>query len=198
MRGSDGAAASRPDSARLRWLAIVIAIMAVLTAGWPLLSLAVTDQDRLAANSKLVVGPGHSNSAVVRVGPGWLLHPGESNPHLAYSLQRGPADMSIAYVTLVNNRQVSDLWAGLREVVQIRHPGASLSAPIPVVSIHGAKGNLGVVRAPDLVGTAAVFAGPSRLFAIEMVVVAPKGTARLNLVAAQRIVRSLLFPATVR
>jgi hypothetical protein len=196
MRGSGGAAATALlGSARLRWLAVIIAVMAVLTAGWPLLNRVVSDHQRLAARSRLTIGPGRRNSAIVTVGPGWTLRPGETNPRMVYILARGPVKMSIAYATLVNNRQVGDLWAGLREVVQISHPGATLSAPAPVRTTHGYAGDIGVVKAPGLEGTVSVFAGPSRQFAIEMVVEAPNASARLNLLAAQHIIRSLVFPA---
>jgi hypothetical protein len=179
---------------RLRWLVIIIAVMALLTAGWPLLNRAVANHQRLAAGSKLVVGPGKKNSAVVTVGPGWLLQPGETNPRLVYLLQRGPATLTIAYASLVNNRQVDDLWAGMRQVVALRHPGATLSPPLPIRTVHGYEGDFGLVQAPRMVGTAAVFAGPSRRYAVEMLMVIPRGTPRLSLLAAQRIMRSVLFP----
>ena len=195
MHGSGGAAAAFRGSTRLRWLAVIIAVMAVLTAGWPLLSRVVSDHRLLAANTRLSLGPSHQNSAIVTVGPGWTMQSGETNPRLIYHLDRGGVHLSIAYATLINNRQVGDLWAGLREVVQVNHPGATLSKPVEVRTMHGSAGELGVVRARDLVGTASVFAGPSRRFAIEMVIEAPNRSARLNLLAAQRIMRSLVFPA---
>jgi hypothetical protein len=194
MRGSGGAAAALRGSARLRWLVIVIAIMAVLTAGWPLLNRAVTDRQRLAANSRLVVGPSEKNSATVTVGPGWQLRAGETNPRLMYLLQRGPAMMTIAYASLVNNRQVSDLWAGMREVVEFHHPGATLSGPLPIRSVHGATGEFGRIKGLDMVGTAAVFAGPSHRYAVEMLIVIPRGSPQRNLLAARRIMLSVLFP----
>jgi hypothetical protein len=195
LNGSGGAAAAFRGSTRLRWLAVIIVVMAVLTAGWPLLNRVVSDHQRLAANTKLNLGPSHQNSASVTVGPGWTLQAGETNPRLIYYLDRGVVHLSIAYATLINNRQVDDLWAGLRAVIQINHPGATLSKPVEIRTSHGYAGDVGVVRAPDLVGSASVFAGPSRQFAIEMVVEAPKLSARLNLLAAQRIMRSLVFPA---
>jgi len=198
LHGSGGAAAALPGSVRLRWLVIIVTVMALLTAGWPLLSRIVADHHRLAARSKLVLGPSHKNSAIVTVGPGWQLRPGETNPRLIYRLQRGQARMTIAYATLLNNRQVDDLWAGMQEVVQVRQPGAALSRPVRIRSVHGSTGDFGLVRGPNLEGTAAVFAGPSRRFAIEMMIVAPKRSARANLIAAQRIMRSVLFPAAAR
>ncbi len=195
MHGSGGAAAAFRGSTRLRWLAVIIAVMAVLTAGWPLLSRVVSDHQRLAAHTRLSLGPSHKNSATVTVGPGWTMQSGETNPRLIYHLDRGRVHLSIAYATLINNRQVGGLWAGLREVVRINHPGATLSNPVQIRTTHGYAGEVGVVRARDLVGTASVFAGPSRRFAIEMVVEAPNRSARLNLLAAQRIMRSLVFPA---
>jgi hypothetical protein len=195
LHGRGGAAAAFRGSTRLRWLAVIIAVMAVLTAGWPLLNRVVSDHQRLAPNSKLSLGPSRQNSAIVTVGPGWVLRAGETNPRLIYHLNRGTVHLSISYATLINNRQVGDLWAGLREVIQVQHPGATLSKPVEIRTVHGYAGNVGIVRAPDVVGTASVFAGPSRQFAIEMVVEAPVRSARLNLLAAQRIMRSLVFPA---
>lgn len=195
MHGSGGAAAAFRGSTRLRWLAVIIAVMAVLTAGWPLLSRVVSDHQRLAANTRLSLGPSRHNSATVTVGPGWTMQSGETNPRLIYHLDRGLVHLSIAYATLINNHQVGDLWTGLREVVRINHPGATLSNPVQIRTLHGSAGDVGVVRARNLVGTASVFAGPSRRFAIEMVVEAPKRSARLNLLAAQRIMLSLVFTA---
>lgn len=196
MHGSGGAAAAFRGSTRLRWLAVIIAVMAVLTAGWPLLNRVVSDHNRLAANTRLKIGPSRKASAIVTVGPGWVLRAGETNPRLIYHLDRGVVHLSIAYATLLNNTRVDNLWTGLREVVQIDHPGATLSRPIRIRTIHGAAGDIGVVQASDLVGTASVFAGPSRRFAIEMVIEeAPNRSARLNLLAAQHIMRSLVFPA---
>lgn len=199
MHGSGGAAgAALRGSARLRWLAVIIAVMAVLTAGWPLLNHVVSDRQRLAARTRLTLGPSRKNSAVVTIGPGWVMQPGESNPRLAYVLKRGQVQIAIAYATLINNRQVDDLWAGLRDVVQVSHPGATLSAPRLIRTMHGSSGDFGIVRGPDLVGTASAFAGPSRRFAIEMIVETPRRSAQLNLLAAQRIMLSLLFPPARR
>jgi hypothetical protein len=200
LDGSGGAAAAFRGSAdrgstRLRWLAVIIAVMAVLTAGWPLVNRAVSDHRRLAANTKLSLGPSRRTAAVVTVGPGWVMRPGESNPRLVYHLDRGAVHLSIAYATLINDRQLDDLWSGLRTVIQVNHPGATLSRPIEIRTRHGTEGDFGLVRGPDLEGTASVFAGPSRQFAVEMVVEAPQQSARLNLLAAQRIMRSLVFPA---
>jgi hypothetical protein len=169
--------------------------MAVLTAGWPLLNRIVSDHQRLAAHSRLVIGPGRKNSAIVTVGPGWTLRAGETNPRMVYLLSRGKVSLSIAYAALVSGRQVDELWAGLREVVQISHPGATLSAPVRVRTTHGYAGDVGLVKGPGLAGTASVFAGPSRKYAIEMIISAPESSARLNLVAAQRVMRSLIFPS---
>jgi hypothetical protein len=198
MHGSGGAAATPRDTARFRWLVIVVAIMAVLTAGWPLINLAVSDNRRITANTRLMVGPSHRDSAQVTVGPGWLMQSAQSNPHMAYSLRRGPVTVSIAYVYLLSRGEARDLYSGMREVIQISHPGATMSAPRQITSARGFKGSAGVVTSSRMAGTAAVFAYPSREFAIEMVVLAPRRTALANLIAAQRIVHSLIFPAAPR
>jgi hypothetical protein len=198
MHGSGGAAATPQNTARFRWLVIVVAIMALLTAGWPLINLVVSDNRRITANTRLTVGPSHRDSAQVTIGPGWLMQSAQSNPHEAYSLRRGGVTMSIAYVYLFDRDETGDLWSGMREVIRISHPGATISAPRPITSAHGFKGAAGAVTSPSMAGTAAVYAYPAREFAIEMVIIAPRRTPLANLVAAQRIVRSLLFLAAPR
>jgi hypothetical protein len=195
MHGSGGAAAAPRGTLRLRWLVIVVAIMAVLTAGWPLINLAVSDNSRIAANSKLYVGPSHKNSAQVTIGPGWLMQSAQTNPRLAYSLQRGGVTMSIVYVDLLSRSDVGGLWQGMRQILRISRPGTRLSRPVRITSAHGYPGETGIISSRTMRGTAAVFANRPRQFAVEIVVTAPRRTPLGNLVAAQRIVRSVLFAA---
>ena len=89
---------------RLRWLVIVVAVMALLTAGWPLLNIAVANRHPLAAGARLTVGTSPSNSAVVTVGAGWSLLSEQSNPMQGYLLQRGRVELSITHVVLVGRR----------------------------------------------------------------------------------------------
>jgi hypothetical protein len=195
MHGSGTAAATPAGSARIRWLVLVIALMAVLTAGWPLINLAVSNNRRVATNSRLTVGPSHKDSAQVTVGPGWLMQSAQSNPKMAYSLRRGRVIVSIAYVALLSRNDVDDLWRGMRQILQITHPGAGLSTPGRITSAHGLPGDAGLVTGRTMRGTAAVFANRPGQYAVEIVVIAPRATRLANLVAAQRIVRSVLFPA---
>jgi hypothetical protein len=196
MHGSVGAAAAPRGSRRLRELVIVIVIMAVLTAGWPLINLAVSNNRRIAANTKLTVGPSRKDSAQVTMGPGWTMQAAETDPHLEYSLRRGGVMMSIAYIELLSRSDVDGLWRGMGQILRISRPGASLSRAVRITSAHGYPGDTGRITSRTMIGTAAVFANVPRQYAVEMVIVAPRRTPRLNLVAAQRIVRSLLFPAT--
>jgi hypothetical protein len=210
MRDGNRAAAAFPGSARtalpvpgsprkrIRWLIIVVAVMVVLTAGWPLINLAVSDNSRIAANTSLVVGPSSQNSARVTVGPGWSMLSEQSNPHLGYVLRRGGVEVSITYVRLLSHAHAAGLFTGMRQLVRMGHPGAVLSKPTDVTTVNGYEGDLGTVRGASLSGTASVFTDPGRNFAIEMFVFAPLHTVRANLIAAQRIVRSLLFLPAVR
>lgn len=210
MRDGNRGAAALPGSARtarpipgsprkrIRWLLIVVAVMAVLTAGWPLINLAVSDNSRIAANSSLEVGPSSQNAARVTVGPGWSMLSAQSNPHRGYVLQRGGVEVSITYVRLISHDHAAGLFTGMRQLVRMLHPDAELSRPRDVTTVHDYEGDLGTVRGPDLSGTASVFTDSGRNFAIEMFVIAPRRTVRANLIAAQRIVRSLLFLPAAR
>jgi hypothetical protein len=172
--------------------------MALLTAGWPLVNAAVADRQPLADAARLTVGHGAGTSAVVTVGRGWSVLPEQSNPSQGYLLRHGPVELSILRVGLVNQRQVPHLWSGLRQILTVSSPGARLSRPVPFRTAHGLLGLRGVFTTAGKVGTATIVPGPSRRFAIVMLVLAPRGT-RLGMRAAGLlIVRSLRFTAVRR
>jgi hypothetical protein len=190
---SSGVSAALPGRVRARWMLVVIAIMAVLTVGWPLLNLAVSNRQQLAAYTRLTVGTGRNSDGTVTIGPGWTMLSSESDPEQVFAIRRGGVSMTISYVALVNGHQTADLYAGLRKLVQVGHPGATMSGPRPIVTLAGHPGSMGMIRGADLVGMASAFAGPSRLFAIEMVVTAPRTASRENLHATRVIMSTLTF-----
>lgn len=180
---------------RLRWLLIVVAVMAVLTAGWPLLNMAVANRRPLAAGSHLTVGTGPSSSAVITVGPGWSLLSAQSNPMLGYVLQHGQIQLSINHVALVAGNQVPRLWRGLREILALSDPGVRLTRPVLIMRDHKLRAITGAIIGTRLVGSASIVPGPSRQFGIEMIALAPRGTNAARRLLAIMVMRSLRFPA---
>jgi hypothetical protein len=187
-------AAPRSGRTRLLVLVIVVAVMVLLTAGWPLLNLAVSDNRAVAANTRLTVGISHRSSGTVTVGPGWTMQSAQSDPQDSYSLHRGSAEMSLDYVNLISMAQIRHLWDGLRQIEQVYHPGSRLSKPAPITSAGGYRGLAGSLVYKGMAGTAAIFASPSGKFAIEMTVLSPRGTAVAIAAPAIRTIRSLRFP----
>jgi hypothetical protein len=179
---------------RLRWLGIVVAVMALLTAGWPLLNKAVADQHSLAAGSRLTVGASPS-SGVVTVGAGWSLLSAQSNPTQGYLLQRGKLDLSITHVGLVNRAQLPQMWRGLLLILSVSHPGIRLSKPVLITTRHGVHAITGVVTSRRLIGTATIARSPSGNFGIAMVALAPHRTSRALRAAVLRVMVSLMFTA---
>lgn len=198
MRSDTGLPPANPERLRLRGLLIVIGIMAVLTLGWPLLNLAVTNRNPLAPLTTLSIGPGRGDMARFTVGPGWSMHPAETNPRLEYSLQRGALDMSVSYVSLPDGAQGAQAWSGLRQIVQISHPGIILGKPSPITTAQGRKGMIGTISGAGLSGLATIVALPSRGFAIELIAVAPRRAVPANLQATRLVMRSVLFPGGSR
>jgi hypothetical protein len=123
---------SASPRARLRWLLIVVAVMVLLTAGWPLLNGLVADRQKLLAGTSLRVGPSGPDSASVRVGPGWTLQPAETDPRQRYVLRRGAVAVSIDYLSLIGTHraagQAAGVWGGLRRVFQVS-PRCRCAAP---------------------------------------------------------------------
>jgi hypothetical protein len=193
MRSSDPAV-TRSDTLRLRWLSVVLAVMALLTLGWPLINLAVPNRRTLAAGTMLPLGPGKAELARFTVGPGWSMMQSESDPRLDYSLRRGNVDMTVSYVDVIDAAQTAELWAGLRRVIQISNPGVSLGPPSAFRTAQGRRGDEGTLVSRQDTGTAAVVRDASGTFAVEAILLGPRDASRANLAAAHRIIHSLQMP----
>jgi hypothetical protein len=193
MSSKGRGAAPRSGRRRLHLLAVVIGVMVLLTAGWPLLNLVISDNRSVAANAKLTVGVSNHSSGTVTMGPGWTMLSAQSDPQDNYSLVRGPTQMSLDYVPLINSGQIPHLWDGLRRVEEFDHPGATLSEPVPITSAQGYQGQAGVLSYKGLVGTAAIFPSPSGKFAIEMAVLSPPGSSPQVLATITKSISSLRF-----
>lgn len=183
---------------RLRWLAVVVAVMALLTAGWPLLNSAVANRQPLRAGAKVTIGSGRASSATVTVGPGWYVQPAQSNPALRYVLRNGAVVLDIRHVSFADHYQLAVMWRGMRQGLSVTEPGFGLSKPAEFTTASGRLGITGAVSGPLLVGTATIVPGPSREFAIAIVVLAPRRTSRALRAAAREVVLSLRFDAPSR
>ena len=182
--------------ARLRWLLTVVAVMTVLTAGWPLLNSAVSDNLPLAQGAAIRIGAAGAHSAVVRVDRGWSLRPAESNPTQGYLLHRGAATVSIAYVSLASRSQAPRLWDGLRAILRLRSPALKIGEPTVITSRQGRAGLTGAVASRNTAGAATIFVGPSGTFAIRLIVLVPRNArGAAALAATGKLVRSVVFPA---
>ena len=185
---------SHSPRARLRWLLTVVTVMALLTAGWPLVNALVADRQRLPAGASLRVGPSGPNSASVRVGPGWIERPAETDPRQGYLLRRGAVAISIDYESLTGRYRAAGVWAGLRRVFRVSNPGVSLGRPAAVTSGQGRTGLSASATSARRTGAATVFVGPSGTYAIEMVVLAPVSWRPVAAAASLLLIRSLRFP----
>jgi hypothetical protein len=179
----------------LRWLIIVVTVIVVLTVGWPLVSLAVSDDQPVAAGQPLTIGPAGSHSATFTPGPGWAVHSAETNTIERWSLSDGPVDVTVAYVTLVSPSQVGRLWPGLRRTLLLGDASARLGPPAAFTSADGGKGLTGTVTANDWAGQATVFPGPGAGFAIQIVSAGPVQNVAAARAATALVARSLRFPA---
>ncbi len=183
-------------SQRLRGLVVVVAVMAALTAGWPLANLAVSDNQPLAAGKALMIGPNTAHSARFAVGSGWSLRSAQSNPKQNYSLRYGGADLSVTYVTLSGRPSAARLWSGLMDILRVGNSTARLGRPVPVTDARGRTGMTGPVTENGRSGTATILLAPAGNFAIEMIVLAPRSAAAASRAAASQVVRSIRFAAS--
>jgi hypothetical protein len=182
----------------LRSLIIVVTVIVVLTVGWPLVSLAVSDDQPVAAGRALTIGAGGSHSATFTPGPDWTVHSAETNTAERWSLSDGPVDVAVAYVTLISRSQVGRLWPGLGRTLLLGDASARLGRPATLTSADGGRGLTGTVTANGWAGQAAVFVGPGAGFAIQIVSVAPVQNVAAAQAATALVARSLRFPAAAQ
>ena len=185
-------------SRRIRELVLVVAVIAALTAGWPLINLAVSDRQPVPAGRTMSVGPNTAQSARFTLGPGWSVQSAATDPRQEYVLRHGAEEMSLMYVTLASPAEAVHLWAGLRKVLSLGDASARLGKPRQITSARGRKGLTGLVTEDGRRGRAMIYPAPAGNFAIEMVSLGPRGAPPAGLAAALRVALSVMFPAAAR
>ncbi|WP_436774444.1 hypothetical protein [Yinghuangia sp. YIM S09857] len=180
----------------------VLAVMALLVAGWPFLASRLSDDRELPDGAVLRVGPGDGDHAWFTLGGGWTMAESETTPSQEYVLTRGSTELSVAYLGLMSSDYADRLWDGLRRSVRVSSSDARLGPPTPVLSANGARGSIGGLTQGDERGTAAVYPAPDGSFAIRMIALAPSDTdtdttdltdADADHAAALAVIRSLSF-----
>jgi hypothetical protein len=176
----------------------VLAVIVVLTAGWPLVSATVAGHRPVAAGTTVAVGPSGTESGRVTLGPGWSGLTASSNPRQYYSFSRGALRLSVRYVGLARVGERGPLFRGMRQILRLGYPGVTAGRPEVLITAAGDSGLTASLAGAGRTGQAAVVAAPTQPFAIEMVVLGPPNTARAVQAAGLPVIRSLRFPAEPR
>ncbi len=176
----------------------MLAVIVVLTAGWPLVSSTVAGHRPLAAGKAITVGPTTQDSGRVTVGRGWSVLTASSNPEQYYLFSRGALQLSVRYVSLPRSGEQGPLLRGMRQVLRIGNPGVRPGPPLAFVTADGSKGLMTVLYGPGRTGRAAVVAAPTRPFAIEMVLLGPPSAMRAIVAFGLPVLTSLRFSAAAR
>lgn len=176
----------------------MLAVIVVLTAGWPLVSTAVAGHRPLAAGATVRVGPTVAESGRVTVGPGWSVLTASTDPRQFYSLRRGALRLSVRYVYVTSAAGPGQLWQGLRQLLRVGNPGVTPGRPQVITTVDGSRGLTAALSGAGQTGRAAVFAAPTGRFAIEMIMLGPPSTAPAMRIAGLAVLHSLRFPAARR
>jgi len=192
LPGYEMAGAASPR-VRIRWLVAVVTVMALLTAGWPLLNKIVADSRPLAAGTSLTIHPGGAVSARMGIGRGWRMMPAESNPRQRYLLRAGPAMLTVSAASLPAPVSDAELWAGMRQLLRLTHSGARVGGMTPFISTTGQAGIAGPFAVGAEAGTAIVFIAPADTATLQVVVLAPRSDADRVQAATRLLIRSVTF-----
>ncbi|MGI5168194.1 hypothetical protein ACQEU3_27985 [Spirillospora sp. CA-253888] len=171
-------------------LVAVVAVMAALTGGWPLLNAALgeaPDRQRLAAGETLVLGDG-GYSARFTVGRGWTVRKSASDSAQGYTLTRGAVELRVSRLIATGRPTLRQMWGGLRQVLRAGDPGAVLGRPRPA-----GDGLAGPAARDGMTGTLTVRFAPDRRTAVSTTALGGRGAAARDRAAAARVVDSLAF-----
>ncbi|MGW2256431.1 hypothetical protein ACWCXE_00895 [Streptomyces sp. NPDC001780] len=183
-----------PQGPRDRRRIVAIALgMVTLTAGWPLISLALSDREPVRQGTVLWLGPGRESAALRIVGDGWQVRKAESDPDVSYALSLDGVDLVARYVALASRTGARRLWAGLGRVQSVADQDSHLGGPRPVTSSGGASGLTGALARDGRAGTATLWLPPGASYAVEVTVLAKPGAGPRARADASATARSVAF-----
>jgi len=193
---------SSPSRSVWKAVGCVVAVMILVTAGWPLVSRLLADDQRLAPGTLLKLGPGRDAASLRVPNAGWSLSRSNSDPNRAYVLShrgRGAGrslKLTASFVDVGDPADVPLLWSGLRKLVAVSDAAGRLGPPRPVRGADGTAGSTGALTSRGRSGTATVWVAADGGSAVEVTVLADAGAGSAAALAAARpLVRSVAFPA---
>ena len=160
---------ARSRGPRSNWvpLGVAAAVVAVLTGGWALLNASLPRTEDLAAGQSITLGSGQAHEASMSFDDDWELNTGSSTQGERYVFSKGSMNLQVSVVTPLTRATATELWEGMRDIVQVGDATASLGEPKPVTSEGGAEGLTGDLHIRQSTGTATVFPSPEGDFAVE-------------------------------
>jgi hypothetical protein len=193
MNTVPGSLTASSDAARVPWRAVlaVLAVIAVLTGGWPLLNSVLADGQPLPDRTALVLGPSDHAAIVVPSGGGWVLSKSSSNPQQNYLLHRGGIELSVDYVSLSSTADAAKVWPGITQLVRLGH--GHLGTGEPSASIHGNPGETATLRDGARTGSVTSYIAPDRSYAVRYTVLGSPAASAADRSAAEQTVRAAYF-----
>jgi hypothetical protein len=170
----------------------VLALMALLAGGWPLVGSWLPDGENLPADIGLRLGPDSETAARLPLaGTGWRLSRSASNPDQQYALRHGTVGLEATYVQLEEPADAGELWTGLRKLGELSD--ATIGTPAAVTGAGGLAGESAPLTENGLSGTVTVFVHPDRRFAVVLKQLAPPGAADADRAAVRASVLGVSF-----
>ncbi|WP_406281920.1 hypothetical protein [Embleya sp. NBC_00896] len=179
---------------RARWWGpiAVVAVLALLAGGWPLINAWISGDERVEEGTVFRVGPA-DHRAWFRVGAGWTLDRAATKPSRRFVLRHGDVDLSVVYISLPSAEDADHLWSGLRDTVRVADRDARLGPPGPLIADDGAAGMVGTLTRSGRSGRAVIYRGPEDAFAIRLIALAPPDTPDPEWLPIRTAMRSLTF-----
>lgn len=169
VEASEGLRHARPRGPRSGWvpLGISTAVVVVLLGGWALVNTVLPSGTPVAAGQSMTIASAEGHEAKLTFGRGWEIFPGDSSAGENYRLGHGSTQLRLNVALPERRASDIELWEGMRNIVRVGDPSASLTDPQPVTTASGAEGLTGVMHSNRNTGTATLFPSPNKGFVIE-------------------------------
>jgi hypothetical protein len=173
-------------------VAAVLGLILVLTVGWSLINTNLPNQQRLAENTTLRVGPFATDGGQTTLpGAGWRVSQSNSDPQTAYQLAVGAVGVSLTYIVLPFPEAADNLWAGQDALSAL--DGLRVGEPTTVTGSTGLYGQKAPAIMGDRSGSMVIFVSPNRSYAIAVTALADRTASAADRAAAHRAQLAVSF-----
>jgi len=176
-----------------RWLGVaaILVVIALITAGWPVINSWISDRQDLPDGTVLRIGSGTERATVRLSGSGWQVSKSQSDPLRSYDLRHGAVQLTIDYASLLSAKDARNVWAGATRLVEVS--GGRVGTVEKTHTRRDVPGQTATLVQQGDLGRLTTYVAPDKMYALQFVELGPTDAPVADRAAAQAVVRDVTF-----